>query len=102
MPKHIKICRICGKEYEACRSSHRSDTTFRWQDVACSIECGMKYLEKIEKSRTRKPNIINVSKSSDNIVLTDNYYSMDNKDFNNDWGESLDDDSQFGNTIDIE
>lgn len=93
MPKHIKICRICGKEYEACRSSHRSDTTFRWQDVACSIECGMKYLKKIEESR----------KSNTVDTLTDSAYAviMDDE-FDSDWEESLDNDNQFGNTNDIE
>lgn len=50
MAKVTKICRVCGKQYEAC---HTPNTTgvFRWRDVACSIECGRIYLERIEKSR---------------------------------------------------
>lgn len=41
---------MCGKRYEAC---HTPNTTgvFRWRDVACSIECGRIYLERIEQSR---------------------------------------------------
>ena len=94
MPKHIKTCRICGKEYEACRSSHRNDNIFRWQDVACSIECGMKYLEKVEKSRTQT--VSEAVKDSENIVLTDNVLTSIEDESN--WDESLDDDNQFGNT----
>lgn len=50
MAKVTKTCRVCGKQYEAC---HTPNTTgvFRWRDVACSIECGRIYLERIEESR---------------------------------------------------
>ena len=50
MAKVMKTCRVCGKQYEAC---HTPNTTgvFRWRDVACSIECGRIYLERIEESR---------------------------------------------------
>lgn len=51
MASAIKVCRICGKEYEACRSANRAAGVFRWQEVACSPECGTAYLEKINESR---------------------------------------------------
>ena len=51
MASAIKKCRVCGKEYEACRSANRSAGVFRWQEVACSPECGAVYLQKIEESR---------------------------------------------------
>ena len=44
-------CRVCGKEYEACRNAKRVDGVFRWQDVACSAEHGAIYLDLIRKSR---------------------------------------------------
>lgn len=44
------VCRVCGKNYEACLSK-RVGTTFRWQDVACSPECGTEYLHRIYVSR---------------------------------------------------
>lgn len=44
-------CRVCGKEYPACHSLRRGDTTFRWQAVACSPECGAEYLRQINLSR---------------------------------------------------
>ncbi len=44
-------CRVCGKEYEACRNAKRVDGVFRWQDVACSPEHGAVYLDLIRKSR---------------------------------------------------
>lgn len=51
MPSTIKKCRVCGKEYEACRSANRAANVFRWQEVACSPKCGRVYLEQINESR---------------------------------------------------
>lgn len=50
MAKVMKECRVCGKKYEACHTPNTSGI-FRWRDVACSIECGRIYLERIEQSR---------------------------------------------------
>ena len=44
-------CRVCGKEYEACHTIRPTPDYFRWQDVACSPECGAKYLADIMASR---------------------------------------------------
>lgn len=38
----IRECRVCGKKYEYCKTE--SWGAFRWRDVACSIECAVKYL----------------------------------------------------------
>ena len=46
-----KICRVCGKEYEACHSQNKNTNTFRWQDVSCSAECGAIYLDRVNKAR---------------------------------------------------
>ncbi len=86
MLKHIKICRTCGRQYEACRSSHKNDTAFRWQDVACSIECGMKYLQKIEESR--KANTVDTLKNYEGTTLTSGAYSVMNDEFDSDWGKA--------------
>lgn len=51
MPSAIFKCRVCGKEYEACRSLNRAIGVFRWQEVACSPECGSIYLKQINESR---------------------------------------------------
>lgn len=51
MPKAIKTCKVCGKEYEACHTNKSYNGTFRWQDVACSPECGAIYLAQIRASR---------------------------------------------------
>lgn len=50
MPKAVQNCRVCGKEYECCRTPNTTGM-FRWRDVACSVECGLEYLERIERSR---------------------------------------------------
>lgn len=51
MASAVKICRVCGKEYEACHSLSKNTNTFRWQEVACSAECGAAYLDRVNKSR---------------------------------------------------
>ncbi len=50
MATATKKCKICGKDYEYCRTNRPSDI-FRWQDVACCVEHGQQYFEKILKSR---------------------------------------------------
>jgi len=56
MPKVIKTCRVCGKEYEACRvDRHAINVTFRWQDVACSPECGAIYMAQVNEARGITP-----------------------------------------------
>ena len=44
-------CRVCGKEYEPCRSTNKNLKVFHWQEVACSPECGAVYLQRINESR---------------------------------------------------
>lgn len=50
MPDVRKVCRVCGGEYVACRSLMRTGE-FRWQDVACSPECGTEYLRRVMEAR---------------------------------------------------
>ncbi len=45
-----KICKVCGKEYDCCKSGGAVGT-FRWQDVACCVDHGMAYLKAIKESR---------------------------------------------------
>lgn len=56
MPTATKQCRVCGKSYEACRSLKVNvDGPFRWQEVACSPECGAEYLRRVNESRNPTP-----------------------------------------------
>lgn len=48
-------CRVCGKEYEPCRSAKLHDGVFRWREVACSPDCGAIYLQQINESRGLTP-----------------------------------------------
>ena len=54
MATAIKKCRVCGKPYKACRTIRNVAGVFRWQEVACSPECGSIYLARIEESRRVK------------------------------------------------
>lgn len=47
-----KICRVCGKEYDACRNVNNAPGVFRWQEMCCSPECGDIYLARVIASRT--------------------------------------------------
>lgn len=51
MATEIKTCKVCGSKYEACHSLRPTGNTFIWQEVACSPECGAKYLAAIQESR---------------------------------------------------
>ena len=53
MPKTIRKCKVCGKDDEYCKT-WVSANKFRYQDVACSPECGSKYFAMIEASRSEK------------------------------------------------
>ena len=45
-----KRCKVCGREYEYCRTNRPTDI-FRWQDVACSPEHGAIYFAQIAEAR---------------------------------------------------
>ena len=89
-------CRVCGKEYEACRSAKRVDGVFRWQDVACSPEHGADYLDLIRKSRAKEHDAVANDLVSKAFALFDEEYSDDVND------ELLDDESEDAEDPEIE
>ena len=52
IPNGTRICKVCGKEYEYCKTKARGQ--FKWQDVACCIEHANQYFEEIAISRGEK------------------------------------------------
>lgn len=68
-----KICKICGNEYEYCHTFRR-DTIFRWQDVACCVEHGNQYFEKIAASRNE---VVELKAESGAIVAADDSIESD-------------------------
>lgn len=56
MERSRLVCKNCGKLYNACRSLSAVSDTFRWQNVACSPECGSKYFAKVLAARARSAN----------------------------------------------
>lgn len=44
----IKVCQVCGKEYDECKSPYIADGYFKWTDVACSPACATQYLAQLE------------------------------------------------------
>ena len=53
--KFKRICKNCGKEYETCLTPKYAPGEYRWQDVACSPECGAAYLAAVLRSRGLLP-----------------------------------------------
>lgn len=49
-----KNCRVCGKPYEPCKNP-RFNGPFNWKEVACSPECGEKYLRRVLEARGALP-----------------------------------------------
>ena len=78
----MKRCRVCGKEYEACRSARRGDGVFRWREVACCPEHGEVYLAQVMASRG--------SISDEDDAATD-FTAEEEKFFTDDFDESDDD-----------
>ena len=44
-----RVCRVCGKEYNACATPGRG--AFRWQDVVCCREHWQVYHDRIIAAR---------------------------------------------------
>lgn len=49
--KATKICRVCGEEYQACRTVKKRPGVFYWKEVACSPEHGEEYLRQVLEAR---------------------------------------------------
>lgn len=91
-------CRVCGKEYKSCHTLKRIEGVFRWQEVACSPECGSVYLAEIEASRAVNP--VGNNNAIDNTkvvkdVMSDDYGIVDYDDLVDDeefvFNDDLDD-----------
>lgn len=89
MATGILKCRVCGKEYEACRSARRVDGVYRWQDVACCVEHGAEYLALIRASRAKEAVVAEPTPVDEAYTLLDAEYEDYEDD---DWAE-LDDDA---------
>ena len=47
-----KICKVCGEEYEYCKTQRPSEL-FRWEDVACCPTHAAEYFKRVEESRAK-------------------------------------------------
>lgn len=106
----VKKCKVCGKEYECCRSAIGKGNMFRWRDVACSPECGAIYFERVLESRradnsiennnTNETNDItlpeNTEPETENIQFdSSNEYTIEYNDEYDDEDDDEDDDDDF-------
>ena len=99
MATAIKKCRVCGKPYEACHTIRRVAGVFRWQEVACSPECGSIYLARIEESRNAKPVEV---KDENAVEETKVVVGLIEDDEDEDETTSFDDEDEFDNSYDNE
>ena len=72
--KVMKTCKVCGKEYEYCKT-FRPSVGFRYQDVACSEKCGSIYLTEILKSRGELPSddVTPVEPEAESVATVSDY-----------------------------
>lgn len=84
---------MCGKPYEACHTARHIAGVFRWQEVACSPECGSIYLAKIEESRrveTIEANKTEDVKAVEDIAIVEDD-DIDEEEFERELDEYFDD-----------
>lgn len=77
MSKTIFTCRVCGKEYEACRTFKKDTSVFHWRNVACCPEHGAIYLEQIRASRAHKEEVTTEAVSPITLELSVSELSVD-------------------------
>lgn len=65
MARGRRKCKICGKEYEYCKTE-RGDGVFRWQDVACCPEHAKEYFAQIAASRGE----VTADSASDDVITS--------------------------------
>jgi hypothetical protein len=96
MPKSTKICKVCGREYEYCRTLRHTEGVFRWQDVACCAEHGSTYFARIQASRSGVPSGKNTS--DDDTAMKEavpDYSDLDECDGEDEWfGDDFEDDTE--------
>lgn len=85
-----RICKVCGKEYEYCRTN-RVAGIFRWQDVSCCPEHGSIYFARVLEARGETPTnnsatendatatVVDVA-PSDNDEEGDDFFGEDSED----------------------
>lgn len=44
-------CRVCGKQFVPCNKSSASLCAFNYRSIACSPECGVEYLRRVQEAR---------------------------------------------------
>ena len=94
----MRVCKICGKEYEYCHTAKLRPGTFHWQDVACCEEHGMEYLAAVLKARGESlPESEPKEEEVDNdlgikIVVVDDDYDLEDGDEDDDNDEEDDED----------
>ena len=51
MAKRTAVCRVCGKQFVPCNKSSASLGAFNYHSIACSPECGVEYLRRVQEAR---------------------------------------------------
>lgn len=54
MANRTRKCRVCGKEFVPCGKKSSDINAFNYREVACSPECGQKYLKAVLDARKPK------------------------------------------------
>ena len=72
MAKRTVPCRVCGKPFVPCNKASDSLGAFNYHSVACSPECGIEYLHRVQEARQKPSTAPNAIASTDDKKETDN------------------------------
>ena len=59
-----RICKICGSEYEYCRTERNVPNLNRWQDVACCVDHASEYFARVEAARAASSPTLHIENSN--------------------------------------
>ena len=65
MMKRTIPCRVCGKMFVPCNKTSSAIGAFNYREVACSPECGVEYLHRVQAARQK------LSEAPDAVVSMD-------------------------------
>ena len=76
MAKGYRVCRVCGKEYEYCRTNRPAEL-FRWQDVACCPAHGAEYFASVEAARNGRCETVPQEEDETDLLFEEEFEDSD-------------------------
>lgn len=96
MATATRKCKVCGAEYEYCRTNRSVAGVFRWQDVACCPEHGSIYFADVMALRSKEATDIEVAADEAKSVNSESDKSdiLDDSEYDELFEEDFDDNAE--------